>query len=177
MDADSVASVVEIQQLACRYSLAVDSRDLDLLASLFIPDVVIGRAATGRDELKRWYGDALRTVGATIHMVANHTVELSGDSATGVVYCREEVEHPATGEWRIGMLQYWDDYRRVDGRWLFVRRRVRRWYSTDALARPQRNLGVTTDGPGAKEVALPDAFPTWASFSASEPDSGELLQD
>jgi len=170
MDADSVASVVEIQQLACRYSLAVDSRDLDLLASLFIPDVMIGRAARGREELKRWYGDSLRTVGATIHMVANHTVELNGDRATGVVYCREEVEHPATGEWRIGMLQYWDDYRRIDGRWLFERRRVRRWYSTDALARPQRNLGVTREGPGAKESALPDAFPTWASFSASEPD-------
>jgi hypothetical protein len=168
MDAESVASVVEIQQLACRYSLAVDSRDLDLLASLFIPDVVIGRAARGRDALKRWYGDALRTVGATIHMVANHTVELNADGATGVVYCREEVEHPATGEWHVGMLQYWDDYRRVDGRWLFERRRVRRWYSTDALARPQRNLGVTTDGPGAKEVALPEAFPTWALFSESE---------
>lgn len=168
MDADSVASVVEIQQLAYRYSLAVDSRDLDLLASLFVPDVVIGHAARGRDALKRWYGDALRSVGATIHMVANHTVELNGDGATGVVYCREEVEHPATGEWRIGMLQYWDDYRRVEGRWLFERRRVRRWYSADALARPQRNLGVTTDGPGAKEKALPEAFSTWAPFWANE---------
>ena len=168
MNADSVASVIEIQQLAFRYSLAVDSRDLDLLASLFVPDVLIGRDARGRDELKRWYGDALRSVGATIHMVANHTIDLDGDGATGVVYCREEVEHPASGEWRVGMLQYWDTYRRVEGRWLFERRRVRRWYSVDALARPQRDSGVTRDGPGAKEVALPEAFPSWAPFWAGE---------
>ena len=33
----------EIRQLAYRYALAVDSRDIDLLVSLFVPDVKVGR--------------------------------------------------------------------------------------------------------------------------------------
>jgi hypothetical protein len=163
---DRIAAIVEIQQLAYRYALAVDSRDLDLLVSLFVPDVIVGQGATGRDALRSWYGSALRAVGATIHLVANHTVDVDGETARGVVYCREEVEDIENGEWRVGMLQYWDDYRRVHDEWLFNRRRVRRWYSTDALARPARGSGLGTDGPGPREVGLPEAFPTWSAFSS-----------
>lgn len=174
MDLETAVSVVEIQQLAYRYSLAVDSRDMDLLASLFVPDVVIGSAGHGREALKQWYADALRTVGTTIHLVGNHIIDFDEedrDRATGVVYCREEVDQADHGEWRIGMLQYWDTYRRVDGRWLFDRRKVRRWYSTDALTRPTRHAGVIGDGPGAKEIALPEAFRTWAPFWAGAEES------
>ena len=38
----------EIRQLACRYALAIDSRDIDSLVSLFVPDVRVGRHASGR---------------------------------------------------------------------------------------------------------------------------------
>jgi hypothetical protein len=172
MDIEATASVVEIQQLAHRYSLAVDSRDMDLLASLFVPHVKIGRVATGRDALKRWYGSALRTVGATIHMVGNHIVDLDVhdvDRATGVVYCREETQDLHTGAWRIGMIQYWDAYHRVDGRWLFDRRKVRRWYRTDAVGRVAHD-DHAAHGPGAKELAIPEAFPTWAVFWAVTPE-------
>ena len=156
--------MLKIQQLVARYALAVDSRDLEQLVALFVPDVEVGRGARGRDALRSWYSELLRSVGATIHVVANHTIDVDGDKAHGVVYCREEVEHVAVGEWRVGMLQYWADYRRVDGVWLFERRRVRRWYSSDALARPQLGSGVAGGGPGTKEAALPDAFPTWHAF-------------
>ncbi len=70
MEAHAVASILEIQQLAYRYSLAIDSRDMDLLVGLFVPDVVVGRFDRGRDALKRWYRDSLRTVGVTIHICA-----------------------------------------------------------------------------------------------------------
>ena len=161
--------MMEIQQLCYRYALAADSRDLDLLVSLFVPDVRVGSTAFGRAALRSWYSTALRSVGATIHLVANHTVEIHHETATGVVYCREEVEELDTGQWRIGMLQYWDDYRRVDREWLFDRRRVRRWYSTDALTRPQRGAGVYRGGDGRpNETALPDAFATWVDFWGSD---------
>jgi len=161
-EADWVVSLLRIQQLVARYALAVDSRDLDTLVSLFVPDVMVGRGGQGREALRNWYAKALRSVGATIHLVANHTVDIEGNAAQGILYCREEVEHPDSGEWRIGMLQYWDDYELVDGAWLFLRRRVQRWYSVDALDRPQRG---TRDGGGwTPEGALPESFATWGEF-------------
>jgi hypothetical protein len=60
-------------------------------------------------------------------MTGTHAVEVAGETATGVVYRREEVELPDTGTWRTGMIQYRDRYRRVDGRRLFERRQVGRW--------------------------------------------------
>ena len=36
------------------------------------------------------------------------------DHASGVVYCRDELERPDTGEWAVGTIQYWDDYKRTD---------------------------------------------------------------
>ncbi len=38
----------EIRQLVYRYALAIDSRDIDLLVSLFVPDVRVGREGRGR---------------------------------------------------------------------------------------------------------------------------------
>ena len=37
----------EIRQLASRYAVAVDSRDLDSLVDLFVDDVRVGRDADG----------------------------------------------------------------------------------------------------------------------------------
>ncbi len=164
-----MCSVVEIQQLACRYAGAVDARDLDLLVSLFVPDVAIGREARGRDALRRWYGRALRTVGPTIHVVANHVVDLEGDRATGVAYCREEVRGRDSDEWRTGMLQYRDAYRRVDGRWLFERRRVARWYAAEAPGQPSGDQLGGAAGLGPRDLPLPESFPTWSAFWA-DPD-------
>src|SRR5258708_38666483 len=87
-----VRSILELQQLCYRYALATDSRDVDALVGLFVPDVRVGHDTFGRDALHLWYSRALRSVGATIHMVANHTFDIHEVTAHGVVYCREEVE-------------------------------------------------------------------------------------
>jgi hypothetical protein len=73
--------------------------------------------------------------------------------AHGVIYCRDELERPELGEWHIGVLQYWDRYRRVDGEWCFQRRRFHRCYMTDALARPAHGAGLGT--PGLRTEQLP----------------------
>jgi hypothetical protein len=157
-------SVVEIQHLCYRYALAVDSRDIDTLVRLFVPDVRVGRDLTGRDALRSWFTRSLRTVGATVHLVANHTIDIVDDmTADGVVYCREEVENRATGEWRVGMIQYSDTYRRVEDEWLFARRRLGRWYETNAHFRSTRSE-VAADGPRPSEDPLPESFPTWSAF-------------
>jgi len=62
------------------------------------------------------------------------------------------------------MLQYWDTYRRVEGRWLFERRRVARWYAADAPGQPRGSQLGGAGGLGPRDLQLPDAFPTWAEF-------------
>ena len=39
---DRLESLAEIRQLPYRYALAVDSRDMDALVGLFVPDVRVG---------------------------------------------------------------------------------------------------------------------------------------
>ena len=82
----------EIRQLAYRYALAVDSRDIDLLVSLFVPDVKVGRLGEGRDALRRAFVESLSAIGVSILFVGNHVIDFpDADHATGVVYCRGQL--------------------------------------------------------------------------------------
>jgi hypothetical protein len=160
---ERLESLAEIQQLPYRYALGVDSRDMDALVALFVPDVRVGRDRQGREALKEWFTAALSRPRTSVHFVGNHIVDLDGpDDAHGIVYCRDELEQPASGEWHIGVLQYWDTYRRVDGEWCFHRRKFHRWYMVDALERPRHGAGV--GGDGLTTIQLPEAFESWAAF-------------
>lgn len=160
---DRLESLAEIRQLPYRYALAIDSRNLDALVALFVPDVRVGRDSSGRDALKSFFAGILSRPKTSVHFIGNHVIDFDGpDSASGIVYCRDELEFPERGEWEIGVLQYWDTYRRVDGEWCFERRRFHRWYIVDALTRPAHGLGVGTDGVPTSQ--LPEAFDTWAPF-------------
>jgi hypothetical protein len=161
-----IEALDQIRQLASRYALAVDTRNLDDLASLFVEDVRVGRDEHGREAIKKWYVRSLERFGTSIHFVGNHVIDfVSPHAATGVVTCRDELEKG--GEWQVGMIQYWDDYIRRDGAWYFKRRKLQRWYLVDALERPSHNGGVNTD-PGALRVGqLPDIWPSWDHFWTS----------
>jgi len=174
---DRLESLAEIQQLPVRYALALDSRDMDSLVDLFVPDVRVGRDDHGRPALKRWFSATMSEMRTSVHLVANHIVDFDdADHARGVVYCHDELEWPERGEWEQGKLQYWDSYVRVDGEWCFERRRFHRWYIADALVRPSVGAGVDAGTDALATGQLPDAFPTWATFwdtaaDASEPTS------
>jgi hypothetical protein len=156
-------SVAEIQQLPYRYALAVDSRDVDALIRLFVPDVQVGREERGREVLKVWFTNVLSRLDTTIHFVGNHIIDFDEpDIAHGIVYCRDELERRERGEWETGVIQYWDTYRRVDGQWCFERRKLHRWYIVDALTRPRAGLGVEDGNMTVRR--LPEAFESWASF-------------
>lgn len=162
---DRIESYAAIQQLASRYARALDARDMDTVVSLFHPDVQVGAEQRGRQALKRWMSALMRNMHVTVHLVANHVIDFNdADHATGVVYCRDELERPERGEWAVGTIQYWDGYERVDGEWCFTRRQLHRWYLADALARPAHGIGVNDFGNLIRERLLPDAYPTWAKF-------------
>jgi len=153
----------EIRMLAHRYALAVDTKNLDALMSLFVEDVQVGKNARGRDALRQWYTPVLAKFRSSIHQVSNHIIELKdAHNASGVVYCRDELEQD-DGQWHVGVIQYWDDYQRQDGRWLFRRRKLHRWYLVDALTRPGRHI-TTDERAGMPQPWLPDAWPSWGQF-------------
>jgi hypothetical protein len=163
---DRLVSLEEIRGLAQRYALAADGKDLDGLAALFVPDVDNGRYGPGRDGVKAFYDQSLRNFHCSIHFVGNHVIDFDADDddlATGVVYChaRHHVLEPE--HWFDEALAYFDAYERVDGDWLFRRRRVRSWYrqhTTDRVV-PE----ILTDGP-KRGARMPEAFATFDAFWA-----------
>jgi ketosteroid isomerase-like protein len=170
---DRMESHAAIRQLPYRYALALDSRDMDALVDLFVPDVQVGRDATGREALKEWFTNTMRRMRTSIHFIGNHIIDFDdADHAHGIVYCRDELERTATQEWEVGMLQYWDSYVRVDGEWCFQRRRFHRWYIVDALTRPSHGAGVDDGESGLTTHQLPEAFPSWDRFWSSLDQSG-----
>jgi ketosteroid isomerase-like protein len=124
-----------IRQLAYRYAWAVDSRDLDTLVGLFVPDVRVGRDANGREALRESFDDSLRAIGVSILFVGNHIIDFQdADHATGIVYCRGLIQDGARVVEQA--IQYRDRYERREGEWLFVRRIHVLWYGVEIAERP-----------------------------------------
>ena len=161
---DRLESLASIRQLASRYALALDSRNMDDLVDLFVADVRVGGGTSGRPALKEWYSTVMRDWRVSVHLVANHTIDFEDcDHASGIVYCHDELESLDGSTWEMGKLQYWDSYVRLDGEWCFQRRRFHRWYLNDALVRPSYG-GTGTGDEVLTTHLLPDAFPSWAAF-------------
>jgi hypothetical protein len=153
----------EIRQLAYRYALATDSRDLDMLVGLFIDDVQVGRDRFGREALREDFEQRLRAVGITILHVTNHIVDFDDDDhARGVVYCRGEIQDGH--RWIVQAIQYRDLYERRASRWYFVRRKHLLWYGAEVgqnpLGLPPTNWPVGHTGRGT----LPESLESWREF-------------
>jgi len=118
----------QIRDLAVRYALAFDNRDLSTLRALFTPDCVIRTLAgeikgDGLEGVMSHLSRALDRLGPSYHVVHGHLIDVAdGDSeqATGVVTAHAESMRPE-GQMIIAM-RYHDSYRRVGDVWLFQER-------------------------------------------------------
>jgi len=160
---DRLEAYEAIRQLAARYAVAIDSRDLDALVALFVPDVRVGGGATGRQALRDSFDASLRAIGVSVLSVGTHVIDLvDPDNATGTVYCKGEIQDG--DRWIHQAIVYDDRYRRQDGCWYFVRRVHRLFYGAETgvnpLGLPPADWPEHHDGLGT----LPGAWPTWASF-------------
>jgi hypothetical protein len=125
-DLERLLATSDIQQLAYRYAVYLDARELDKLVALYLPDVRVTRELIGHAALRADFDRSLRAVGATFLHVGNHVIDFVDDThATGIVYCRGEIQDggPESSRWIIHAIQYHDSYERRDGRWLFARRK------------------------------------------------------
>lgn len=171
-DHERLVALESIRDLARRYALAVDGKDLDGLAGLFVADVDNGRYGAGPEGVKRFFDQSLRKFHCSVHFVANHVIDFVDDEhAHGVVYCQARHHALEPEHWYDEALAYFDTYERSapDDGWRFRRRRVRSWYrqhfghpdiGTERLAAPVEASGPKRGG------RMPEAFPTFAPFWA-----------
>jgi hypothetical protein len=162
-----------IRQLAARYALAVDAKDVDGIARLFVDDVDNGRYGPGREGVKLFYDQSLRKFHCSMHLIGNHVIDFDDDdTAHGIVYCRAHHHLLQPEHWFDEALAYFDSYERVDGDWRFRRRRVRSWYRQE-VGHPDNGahrVPATIAGSGPKRGArMPEAFSTFDAFWSREP--------
>jgi hypothetical protein len=174
MDAlDELIARDRIRQLAFRYALGVDGKDLDGLAALFVDDVDNGRYGQGREGVKAFYDDVLRNFHCSMHLVANHVIDFDDDDhAHGVVYCRAQHHVLEPDHWFDQALAYWDTYERAGDAWLFRRRILKSWYRQE-FGHPahgtDRVVSTAEERGPMRGSQMPDAFPTFAAFWSTPP--------
>ena len=153
-----------IKDLAAKYSLALDVRDLDALVNLFVEDVKVGKSKIGRFALKKWFDETLRNqFQGTSHHIGNQIIEFIDDNhAIGVVYSKNE--HETSKEWIIMQMMYWDEYVRVDKIWYFRKRLPLYWYASDLNKPPIGELKMRWPGIENYEGGYHSIWPTWQNF-------------
>jgi ketosteroid isomerase-like protein len=162
-----------IRQLAARYALAVDAKDVDGIAKLFVDDVDNGRYGLGHEGVRRFYDQSLRKFHCSMHLIGTHVIDFDDDdTAQGIVYCRAHHHVLQPEHWFDEALAYFDTYERIAGEWRFRRRRVRSWYRQEVghpVNGPHR-VSPTIESSGPKRGArMPEAFSTFDAFWLREP--------
>lgn len=174
---DRLESLDAIRQLAAKYSLALDMRDMDAMVNLFEPNVRVGRDASGRQALRAYMDGTLRSpFTGTSHHIGGHIIEFDDpDHAHGICYSKNE--HETGDEWVIMQMMYADNYVRVDGRWYFARRLPLYWYATDLNKPPIGHKKMRWPNTDWVEGNFHNLFPSFAEFWAREGDHGGPVAD
>jgi hypothetical protein len=158
-------SIDAIRQLVSRYALALDKRDVQTMASLFVDDVRTHDGRSGRAALADWFGQILRAHRTTFHLVGNHIIDfVDDDHAAGIVTFRPE--HEVGEYWIVMPAQYWDRYERRGDEWCFRSRSVHAFYAADLLENPTAlpNRWHFPDNPFIDHADLPERWDTWQQF-------------
>lgn len=129
----------EIENLMARYLFAIDWNDFDAYAQMFTEDGELDYAsgtAKGRDNvvetvkgfkerIGKFYVDADGNPAVLRHIIAQTVIRVEGDEAWATAFWYEMANNGPEGKPKVGTFgTYEDTLRRVDGRWLFSRRRI-----------------------------------------------------
>jgi len=175
-DLQRLVAESEIRQLASRYAVALDARDLDTLVALYVEDVRVGGGRRGHAELRADFDRQLRAIGISILLVGNHVIDFEGDDrATGIVYCRGEIQD---GErWIQQAIRYDDTYARTERGWRFVRRRHLLFYGAELGTNPLRLAPARWPEHHTGRGELPESLETWRAFWAADTRTDEERGD
>lgn len=119
-----------IQETLTRYAHALDTRQPDLLAEVFLPDADIDYSAAGgvRGDLQQWQAwlhPAMSRFDTWQHLLSNFVIELDGDRASALTRCY----NPLQGRGPDGAAyvmhtgaRYHDDLVRTEAGWRIEKR-------------------------------------------------------
>ena len=165
----------QIRQLVYRYSVAIADRDVDLMASLYVPDASFGSYGEGPAALREIMTATMGDMTFGVIMVANHLIEFDDDHrAHGEVWARCHAQN-AEGYYEQ-LIKYVDRYRlerNGDGAsaWLFDHRRHLLWFGEarqSPLEQPPADWPTRQVGVGRLALS-DDAVREWrASIDAPE---------
>ncbi|OBI72467.1 nuclear transport factor 2 family protein [Mycobacterium asiaticum] len=154
----------EIRDLPYRYAAAVEARDPDAMADLYVPHARFGRYGSGREGVQRLMSESMDSGVFAVLLVANHLIEFDDESnARGQVWAQCFAQTHGDG-FVEQVIKYEDRYQLNQGRWRFLHRRHRLHYgiaraespmTQQAAEWPLRQVGVG-------DLPLTDpAFATW----------------
>jgi 3-phenylpropionate/cinnamic acid dioxygenase small subunit len=134
----AIADRLAISDVLIRYATALDTRNWDLFRTCFTDDCVCDYDPVGPREgyadfeaLARGYVEPLA---ATQHLVTNHVIEISGDTATARSYAHA-MHVSATGAQFVIAGAYEDELVRTSDGWRIRHRKFPiSWWSGDPAA-------------------------------------------
>ncbi|MDB5860164.1 MAG: nuclear transport factor 2 family protein [Ramlibacter sp.] len=174
---DRLESLDAIRQLAGKYALAIDVRDLDAVVALYVEDIRVGANERGRPALRTVFDRVLRGFTTTSHQVQNHVIEFDdADRAQGLVTCRceHEVATPQGAQWVVVQNLYHDRYERVGGHWYFRARVQNRLYGTAVDDPPVGPLKDRWPGSEPTEAPFHAPFACWREFWGEQAPATDL---
>jgi len=171
---DRLESRHQIAELVGNYARACDEHDIDTLAAIFTEDGEIDSPshlleARGRKGIRATFLPRYKIRGPSYHWTHDHKLAFDDDDenhATGLVLGHAET--CPNGTVSIAAMRYADDYRRIDGRWLFARRTLTFLYYVPVteyatvLATPLRLAVGSTRLPGD----YPESLESWQKVLA-----------
>ena len=150
--ADEIADRLAIDDLLDAYASALDTKDWDLLRTLFVPGAVVDYTEEGGvrgtvEEAIAWFQMAMAPFTASQHFVTNRRVAVNGDAATVHAYIFSPLGVP-TGDNVLTLVFaggfYEDELRRTPEGWRFSARTIRAsWFHAGLQggAAPPRTAG------------------------------------
>jgi uncharacterized protein (TIGR02246 family) len=169
---DRLESRAAIAELCAAYCAACDDRDMARLRSLFTEDIVFDTGngtmrAEGAAAVMAMFQAMLEIRGPSFHWTHDRSVAFDAtdpDRASGTVAAHAETT--PHGVVSIAAIRYTDLYRRLDGRWLFAKRRLAFLYYlpmqdyTARLGRLERFYSKA----GWQDADYPESFASWKEF-------------
>jgi len=118
-----------IIELTHRYCWALDSKQFDLLDTVFLPDATAELRSDpleGRDAIRHRIRGAVESLDATQHTVSNHLVTIDGDTASSRTYLHSQHVRRGTagGDLYVIAGRYEDELVRTPDGWRILFRRL-----------------------------------------------------
>ncbi len=142
MSIQEISDRMEINDLLIDYATAIDTMNFDALDHIFTEDAFIDYTAFGGikgtlEEAKAFLKETLPLFAATQHMIANSSIKLNGDKATGKTMCHNPMlvknENGTENLTFIG-LWYVDTFVRTQNGWRIAERKEKSSYSRSLKA-------------------------------------------